>query len=132
MDLNRNFEAANRLDGGKFGYRALSEPESRFIHLLIHQYKPDRIVSVHQLRSCIDYDGPGKALADCMAEYCDLPVRKLGAKPGSLGSYAGETLGIPIVTFELPGSASRLNPEPLWERYGNALVATVLYPDIAK
>lgn len=132
VDLNRNFEATNRLDGGKFGYRALSEPESRFIHLLLHQYKPDRIVSVHQPLTCVDYDGPAKALAECMAEYCDLPVRKLGARPGSLGSYAGETLSIPIVTFELPGSAGRLTPESLWSKYGNALVALVLYPDLAK
>jgi len=61
-----------------------------------------------------------------------LPVRKLGAKPGSLGSYAGETLRIPIVTFEMPGDASRLDAESLWAKYGNAFVAAVLYPDLAK
>lgn len=132
VDLNRNFQTANRRNSRRFGYRALSEPESRFIHLLIHQYKPDRIVSIHQPLTCIDYDGPGKALAECLAEYCDLPVRKLGAKPGSLGSYAGETLRIPIVTFEMPGDASRLSPELLWGKYGNALVAAILYPDLAK
>ena len=132
VDLNRNFQTANRRDGGRFGYRALSEPESRFIHLLIHQYKPDRIVSIHQPRTCIDYDGPAKALAECMAEYFDLPIRKLGAKPGSLGSYAGKALGIPTVTLELPRDASQLSPELLWGKYGNAMVAAILYPDLAK
>lgn len=132
VDLNRNFQTANRRDSRRFGYRALSEPESRFIRSLIHQYNPDRIVSIHQPLTCIDYDGPAKALAECMAEYCNLPVRKLGAKPGSLGSYAGETLGIPIVTFEMRSDAGRLDAESLWTKYGNALVASVLYPDIAK
>jgi protein MpaA len=132
VDLNRNFETANRRNNRKFGHRALSEPESRFIHLLIRQYKPDRIISIHQPLTCIDYDGPAKALAQCMARYCDLPVRKLGAKPGSLGSYAGETLSIPIITFELPRDASRAAPESVWAKYGNALVAAVLYSDLAK
>jgi len=132
VDLNRNFQTANRLDGGRFGYRALSEPESRFVHLLLHQYEPDRIVSIHQPLTCIDYDGPAKALAECMAEYFDLPIRKLGAKRGSLGSYAGETLGMPIVTLELPRDAGRLSPELLWGKYGNAMVAAILYPDLAK
>jgi protein MpaA len=132
VDLNRNFQTANRLDSRRFGYRALSEPESRFIHSLIHQYKPDRVVSIHQPLTCIDYDGPAKALAECMAGYCNLPVRKLGAKPGSLGSYAGETLGIPIVTFELPDDTGREGPQSVWQKYGSALVASVLYPDIAK
>ena len=132
VDLNRNFEAANRQDGRKFGSRALSEPESRFIHLLIDEYKPDRIISIHQPLSCIDYDGPAKALAECLAGYCKLPIRKLGARPGSLGSYAGETLGIPIVTFELPRGAHELAVHSLWDKYGNALVAAVLYPNLAK
>ncbi len=132
VDLNRNFETDNRLDGGRFGYSALSEPESRFIHLLLHQYEPDRIVSIHQPLTCIDYDGPAKALAECMAEYCDLPVRKLGAKRGSLGTYAGETMSIPIVTLELSGGDSRLSPESVWGKYGNAMVGAILYPELAK
>jgi len=130
VDLNRNFQTDNRINSDKFGQRALSEPESRFIHLLINQYKPDRIVSIHQPLTCIDYDGPGKALAECMAEYCDLPVHKLGARSGSLGSYAGETLRIPIITFEMPKDAGRLGTKSLWQRYGNALVAAVLYPNL--
>lgn len=129
IDLNRNFATANRRNTARFGNRALSEPEARAINRLIQQYAPDRIVSIHQPLACIDYDGPAEALASRMAEYCDLPVRKLGARPGSLGSYAGLTLGIPIITLELPQYAERLDSELLWEQYGSALIAAVVYPD---
>jgi len=129
VDLNRNFSTANRINSNRFGYTALSEPESRIVEQLIQQYTPDRIVSIHQPLACIDYDGPGIALANRMAEYCDLPLKKLGAKPGSLGSYAGVTLRIPTITLELPYIADRLDSERLWQQYGPALIAAVVYPD---
>jgi len=130
VDLNRNFAAANRLNSPATGNYALSEPESRVIKQLITQYTPNRIVSIHQPLACIDYDGPARAIADRMAQYCDLPVRKLGARPGSLGSYAGLTLGIPIVTFEMRHSDSRLSPQSLWRKYGKALLAAITYPSL--
>ena len=129
VDLNRNFEAANRLNSKESGLRALSEPEARVIRQLILQYNPDRIVSIHQPLNCIDYDGPARMLADRMGQFCALPVRKLGARPGSLGSYAGVTLGIPIITFEMLQADSQLNSESLWRKYGRALVAAIVYPD---
>ena len=132
VDLNRNFSTANRLNSRRFGRTALSEPEARIITQLIRQYAPDRIVSIHQPLACIDYDGPGKALARRLAEYCNLPLIKLGPKPGSLGSYAGVTLGIPIITLELPHTADRLNSERLWRQYGPALIAAVVYPNRVK
>lgn len=132
VDLNRNFAARNRENSSRNGYRALSEPEARAIHTVIHRYSPDRIISVHQPLACIDYDGPAAHLAKHLAEHCDLPVRKLGARSGSLGSYAGLTLRIPIITFELPRDADRLNREALWNRYGRAMLAGVVYPEKAK
>ena len=132
VDLNRNFATANRLNSKQFGHTALSEPEARAIDRLIRQYAPDRVVSIHQPLSCIDYDGPGLTLAVRMAQYCDLPIKKLGAKPGSLGSYAGLTLEIPIITFEMLQSDSALTPERLWQRYGKALIAAIVYPDTVK
>jgi len=129
VDLNRNFEAANRLNSKQSGLTALSEPESRAIRQVILQYQPDRIVSIHQPLACIDYDGPAQELAERMGQYCVLPVKKLGARPGSLGSYAGVTLGIPIITFEMLGSDSQLDTEALWQKYGRALVAAILYPE---
>ena len=105
VDLNRNFEAANRENSRQYGMVGLSEPESRALHGLIVTYRPDRIISIHQPLRCIDYDGPASGLARVMVAECDLPLQKLGARPGSLGAYAGATLGIPIITVELPTQA---------------------------
>jgi protein MpaA len=132
IDLNRNFPASNRINSNRFGHTPLSEPETRFIFQLIRQYPPDRIVSIHQPLACIDYDGPSRALANRMAEYCNLSLKKIGAKPGSLGSHAGVMLGIPIITLELPHAADRFNSERLWQQYGPALVAAIAYPNRAK
>jgi protein MpaA len=129
VDLNRNFKTNNRINNKEFGYRALSEPEACAIEHLIRQYSPERIISIHQPHACIDYDGPGQSLADRMAQHCDLPVEKLGAKPGSLGSYAGLTLGIPIITFEMAQGDSWISKESLWQRYGDALLAAISYPE---
>ena len=129
VDLNRNFEAANRINTRQTGLIPLSEPEARVIRQLIQEYKPDRIISIHQPLSCIDYDGPGKMLADHMGQYCALPVKKVGARPGSLGSYAGVTLGIPIITLEMTEADSKLDSAALWQRYGRAMLAAIVYPD---
>jgi protein MpaA len=129
VDLNRNFIAANRSNKVPGGEEALSEPEAHAIYKIIQQHNPDRIVSIHQPLACIDYDGPGKELANHMAQYCDLPVKKLGARPGSLGSYVGVTKGIPIITFEMLGSDSDLDSESLWRKYGRSLLATITYPE---
>jgi len=129
VDLNRNFETATRVNDETTGFRPLSEPETRALYNLIKEYSPSRIVSIHQPLNCIDYDGPGRALATRMAQYCDLPVRKIGARPGSLGSYTGETLGIATITLELPGEASKDSDQVLWDKYGKALLAAILYPE---
>jgi protein MpaA len=132
IDLNRNFQTFNRENNETNGLRPLSEPETRALQALIREYEPSRIVSIHQPLNCIDYDGPGAALAAQMAQCCDLPVKKLGPMPGSLGSYTGETLGIPTITVELPPAASGMGDKTLWERYGKMLLAAVTYPQQAR
>ncbi len=127
VDLNRNFPASNWRDSRANGTGPLSEPESRAIYALIDEVRPVRVISIHQPLRCIDYDGPAQALARAMAESCDLKVRKLGARPGSLGSYVGLELGIPIVTVELPGGASRWSRGKLWDRYGEMLLAAIRF-----
>lgn len=128
IDLNRNFQAANRENSVTYGFLPLSEPESKILYQLLDTYKPNRIVSIHQPLNCIDYDGPAEALANQMAAYCPLPVTKLGARPGSFGAYAGETLAIPIVTMELERSDDNLDADQLWQKYGMSLMAAVMYP----
>jgi len=132
VDINRNFAAANRQNNAQNGYTPLSEPEARAIASVIRQYSPDRIVSIHQPLTCIDYDGPAWPLANYLAQHCDLPIRKIGAQPGSLGSYGGLTLQIPIITLELPHGADRLSQDSLWQRYGTCLLSAVVYPSRAK
>jgi murein peptide amidase A len=129
VDLNRNFSAENRVDSETNGWFPLSEPESRTIAAVIEAYRPNRVITIHQPLACIDYDGPAVELARQMARYCHLPVRKLGARPGSLGSFVGLTLGIPIITFEMPASADDLPPNAFWRRYGPAILAGIRYAE---
>lgn len=132
VDLNRNFLASNYESGTFKGASALSEPESIAVDHAIGTFHPNRIVSLHQPanegNACIDYDGPGEVLAAAMAAHCELPVKQLGCRSGSLGSYAGLMLGIPIVTAELPKDANRWTAEVLWDRYGQMLLAAIAFP----
>jgi len=132
VDLNRNFPAGNWKEEGVnlHGNAPLSESESRALMQLVCHYFPNRVISIHQNLTCIDFDGPGKELAEAMAAACPLPVNKLGARPGSFGSFVGETLGKPIITMELPEKAG-MDPKELWDLYGNALIAALRFPAAA-
>lgn len=125
VDLNRNFPAENRENSKRYGMEALSEPEAVAIYRTIEDELPNHIITLHEPLQCVDYDGPGEELAKVMSAVCPLPVKKLGSRPGSLGSYAGVTLGIPTITLELPKNAATQSPELLWQFYGNALVEAV-------
>ena len=128
VDLNRNFPAGN-WDEAKVklhGQAPLSEPESRALLQAIAHYFPDRIVSIHQPLACVDYDGPAHELAVAMAGDGPLPVKKLGGLPGSLGSFIGESMKKPIITWELPRDASN-DPQELWNVYGKSLIAALQF-----
>lgn len=128
VDLNRNFPADNRRNQKRYGDQALSEPESRALHGLIEAQQSDVMVSIHQPVTCVDYDGPesAKILAKRMADACNLPLKKLGSRPGSLGAYFGETLRRPIITLELPPLTPK-DPSKLYARYGEALWEAVRF-----
>jgi protein MpaA len=125
IDLNRNFPADNRMNDANNGYFALSEPESWSLYKIINTFKPKKILTFHESLGCIDYDGPAEAIAGRLAAKCKLPVRKLGAKPGSLGSYAGQTLNIPIITIELSEEDSRMSGKRLWDNYKDMLLTCI-------
>ena len=128
-DLNRNFPAPNFARAAEHGAAPLCEPESRVIKSVVDDYRPVHIVAVHQPKECIDFDGPAKGLAEAMAACTNLPIKRLGSLPGSLGSYAGLQLNIPIITLELPEEASDQGNEALWNAYGKAMLAAVHFPN---
>lgn len=111
VDLNRNFptlswdsralpywtEQAGRDPRRYPGPTAGSEPETRWLTEEIARFQPDVIVSVHAPLGILDFDGPPPP----PPQLGILPLDRLGAYPGSLGNYAGRTLGIPVLTPEL-------------------------------
>ena len=128
VDINRNFDTYNRINVRKHGLDALSEPETQCIADIIQRYRPVRILSIHQPYECIDFDGPALQLATHMSKFTDLPLKKIGARPGSLGSYAGNTLAIPIITLEIKNNDQRLKPQQLWENYRDCVLSFITYP----
>jgi len=127
IDLNRNFPAPNWRASTRYGATPLSEPEAGALAAYFTRIRPDRVITIHQPLGCIDHDGPARELAESMAAECDLPVRKLGTRPGSLGAYLGEELRVPTITVELPASATTMAPATRWTRYGPMLLAGIEY-----
>ena len=125
VDINRNFPARNHRPHTRHGEQPLSEPESRVLHDLINQEQPSVIVTLHQPIACVDYDGPALELAQRISDLSGLPVNKLGARPGSLGSWAGVDQNIAVITLELPGRASHITDDILWQTYGPALLSAL-------
>lgn len=112
VDLNRNFstqgwedkalkywkEKSNSDKRRYPGPKAASEIETQVAEKSVMDFKPDLIVSVHAPYKLLDHDGP----IIFPNTKSPLPVRTLGAYPGSLGSYGGIERNIPVVTPELP------------------------------
>lgn len=126
VDLNRNWpsrdfrsdKAGERQYGGK---NPLSEPESLALRDLMAKLEPELLVILHTPYNCVNYDGPAADLAARLAKDLELPLRKdIGyPTPGSLGSYYGKELGLPVITLEFPHQPG------LWARFGTALVASL-------
>ncbi|MCA8977145.1 MAG: succinylglutamate desuccinylase/aspartoacylase family protein [Planctomycetes bacterium] len=105
VDLNRNYPAPNFRSNRFFGMRPLDQPEARAIHDLVLGERPDLVIVAHSWRNdhFINYDGPAVRLAERFAELSGYRVKEsddIAPTPGSLGSWIGKTLGIPILTLE--------------------------------
>lgn len=112
VDLNRNFATKKWNDEAMLfwkkkassdvrrfpGKAAASEVETQAVQQAVDAFKPDLIISVHAPYRLVDHDGP-IMFPDMQSP---LPIRTLGAYPGSLGTYAGIERSIPVVTPELP------------------------------
>jgi len=101
---------------GKTGWksRALTrsfkdvQPETVALLNALKMYPPEWIISVQSPVGCIDFNGPGAIkMAYKMSKVCNLPVKKLKTKAGSLGALAEKDLEIPCVTVELEYNHSR-------------------------
>ncbi len=123
VDLNRNF-ATSSWDAQALLYwktktkndprrnpgpKAASETETQLVQKAIDTFKPDLIVSIHAPYNVVDHDGP----IEFPNMKSPLPVKTLGAYPGSLGTYAGLEKGIPVVTPELPWASSLPKPKEI-------------------
>jgi murein peptide amidase A len=114
VDLNRNFPTPDWSRDAKSywekrtgkdprrwpGPKAMSEPETRFLHDQIQRFKPNLIVSIHAPYGVLDFDGPSVPPSKLGRLYLD----QVGIFPGSLGNYGGVHKGVPVVTIELPNS----------------------------
>ena len=114
VDLNRNFPTPNWDKEASFywkdrtkndprrypGPKALSEPESRWIHDEMERWKPNLIVSVHAPYGVLDFDGPTAPPQRLGRLYLD----QVGIFPGSLGNFGGVHKRVPVVTIELPSA----------------------------
>ncbi len=105
VDLNRNYPAANFRPSRFFGSRPLDQPESKALHDLILDERPHLVIVAHAWRGdhFVNFDGPAEALARRFSQLSGYRVQvsdDIAPTPGSLGSWVGGTLGIPILTLE--------------------------------
>lgn len=119
VDLNRNYPTPDWHEENQntpyySGQSAGSEPETRLVMSLIEQYQPQKIITVHSPYKVLNFDGPGKPLAQAIAlESGYEVVESIGyPTPGSFGTYAGKLRQIPVITLELPpGLNETFDPE---------------------
>ena len=128
IDLNRNYPAKNFLPGSRFGQRPLDQPEARALHDLVRSERPHLVIVAHSWRNdhFINFDGPAVELAELFARrsgYRVQPSDKIAPTPGSLGSWIGRTLGIPILTLEYHRGR---DPVAAWVETRAAILAVIL------
>jgi hypothetical protein len=128
VDLNRNFPAHNFVANRMFGREPLSQPESQALRDLISAVQPHVVLIAHSWSGdhFVNFDGPARELAARFAQLSGYPVRvseDIPATPGSLGSWLGQELGVPVLTIEyLRGR----EPAEAWRETKDAVLAVAL------
>lgn len=128
VDLNRNYPARNYLPGDSRGQRPLDQPESQVLHDLVLAERPHLVIVAHAWRNdhFVNFDGPAAALAARFAELSGYRVHasdKFAPTPGSLGSWVGRTLDVPILTLEYERG---IDPVAAWIDTRAAILAVIL------
>lgn len=157
VDLNRNFATQDwkskavqvwkkqlKSNPRRFpGWEPASEPETSFQVDLIARFQPKKILSVHAPLNLTDYDGPSSLTLDkfpkeyiqeCVKLRNRLRARSTGFFPGSLGNYAGQEMGIPTITLELP-SADFRKADYFWKKFQpgiHSMIEFIIRDDVAQ
>ncbi len=132
VDLNRNYPSRNYRPGGDRGDAPLSEPEAKALHDLILELRPDVVLVAHSWgrkptgpKAFINFDGPAAELArtfSALSGYPVVPSTDIHGTPGSLGSFVGIDLGIPILTIEYERGS---DPGACWRETREAILAVI-------
>lgn len=128
VDLNRNYPAANFQPTRRYGSKPLNQPESKLLHDLILDLKPDLVIVAHSWRGdhFINFDGPAEHLAERFSKLSEYRVQtsdEIAPTPGSLGSWVGRENKIPILTLEyLRGR----DPVVAWNETREAILSVIL------
>jgi len=128
VDLNRNYPADNFLPGSKYGQRPLDQPEARALHGLVRAERPDLVIVAHSWRNdhFINFDGPAVRHAELFSQrsgYRVKPSDRIHPTPGSLGSWIGRKLQIPILTLEHERGS---DPWSCWIDTRDAILAVIV------
>jgi protein MpaA len=149
VDLNRNFATKDwdsralsswktrfRSDPRRYpGPSAHSEPETIFQEQLISKFHPRKILSIHAPLNFMDYDGPSALslarfpkdyVKSCLALRSRLRAVSGGFFPGSLGNFAGQEMGIPTLTLELP-TAEANRAESYWLKFKSGIQTMIQF-----
>lgn len=112
------------------GHTAGSQPETQWLLYQIRHYRPDVIVSIHAPLGIVDYDGKNAP----PSHLGDLPYHYLGVYPGSLGNYAWNVQGIPVITVELKYAGTmpkRVQAQKMWQQLNTWLKQHLRHPLVA-
>ncbi|WP_419832440.1 DUF2817 domain-containing protein [Endozoicomonas atrinae] len=131
VDLNRNLPASNwshQKRGEKYspGSHPNSEPENQFLVSLFDKYPPGFILSFHSWVPMLNSNGQCEDILQLLhKENGYLIVRdeiEDHPTPGSLGSYASEKLGIPVLTYECPILSEDKSLQSIWQENEKGLI----------
>ncbi len=128
IDLNRNYPATNFKPSRLFGLRPLDQPEAKALHDLILDERPHVVIVAHSWHDdhFINFDGPAEHLAERFSRLSGYRVKEsddFAPTPGSLGSWVGKTLRIPILTLEYHRGRE---PWAAWNDTKAAILSVVL------
>jgi len=98
------------------------------LHDLIRAERPHLVIVAHSWRNdhFINYDGPAVRFAERFSRHSGYRVKpsdKIAPTPGSLGSWVGRTLQIPILTLEHERGSDALS---CWLDTREAILAVIL------